>query len=242
MRENVASLIPEGGSTLEIGPWFRPITAGENASYFDVLDKEQLKQRAREIGWDDSAVPYVDFVSPTGDMSIINKQFDACISSHNIEHQPDLIRHLREVHRILKDDGLFILIIPDKRYCFDHFLPESTVAGIIDAIGRTRHTLKSVIEHRALITHNESWRHWIGDHGAINLTNENVAAAVAEYESADGAYIDVHCWQFTPISFRRNMTILRDLGYVQFDIVEVQETPFNSIEFMATLRKAPTPN
>ena len=63
------------------------------------------------------------------------------------------------------------------------------------------HALRSLIEHRALTTHNDGLRHWRGDHGT---PSENVGSrfrkAVQEFEGAGLKYIDVHAWYFTPDS------------------------------------------
>ena len=90
----------------------------------------------------------------------------AVFSSHCIEHQPDLVRHLQEVANLLEPDGAYFLLIPNKLYCFDHFIAETSVADVMLAhhLGHRVHTLASVIEHRALTTHNDPSRHWLGDH------------------------------------------------------------------------------
>jgi len=41
-----------------------------------------------------------------------DKQFDRVIAVHVLEHLPDLPSALREIHRILKDDGHFTAVIP----------------------------------------------------------------------------------------------------------------------------------
>jgi hypothetical protein len=161
-RQNFIKLFPVDESVLEIGPFARPTAVGSNVKYFDVLDQSALKARARVIGLNDSHVPHINFISPTGDLSIINETFRCVVSSHSIEHQPDLVRHLHQVEGLLIDEGVYFIVVPDKRFCFDHFLPESSIADVIDAYyaARSTHSLSSVVEHRALTTHNEPLRHW----------------------------------------------------------------------------------
>ncbi len=91
--------------TLEIGPFFRPLLKGPHLRFFDVLSHADLVARAREIGEEESNIPVIDFVSPTGDLSIVNQSFSYVLSSHCIEHQPDMIEHLQQVERILQPDG-----------------------------------------------------------------------------------------------------------------------------------------
>lgn len=237
-RALLVSSIDPATSVLEIGPFVSPILTGPNVRYFDVLDKEHLIERAGVHGIDPANAQDIHYISPTGDLSIIDTQFDMVLSSHSIEHNPDLVLHLNHVERLLKDGGRYVVFIPDKRYCFDHFLRESTIADILDARGRKVHTLRSVIEHRAFTTHNNSILHWQDDHGAPNFCRADLLqAALAEYENANGGYIDVHAWQFTPESFERNMLTLRGIGMTGLAVERVYPTVRGAIEFCAVLRR-----
>ena len=130
-RDRFLQLVPRGVSILEIGPFNQPVVFGNNVKYFDLFDCNQLIERAREIGLEFDKVPHVDYVQPFGDLSIVGERFDAVISSHLLEHQPDLIRHLQQVERLFDGAGLYFLVVPDKRYCFDHFIPESSIADVL---------------------------------------------------------------------------------------------------------------
>ncbi len=81
-------------------------------------------------------------------------------SSHNIEHQPCLITHLAEVASLMRTGGWFLLAIPDKRYCFDHLLPESTITDVLEPFlsGRRDHAVRSLVQGRMMHTHNEAGR------------------------------------------------------------------------------------
>jgi SAM-dependent methyltransferase len=122
-REDFAALIPKSATALEIGPFCHPLLGGPKVSYFDVLSQEALVARACLHGLDSSTVPYIDYISPTGELSSVDRRFDVVISSHCLEHQPDLVRHLQEVGQLLFPGGDYFLLVPDKRYCFDHFIP-----------------------------------------------------------------------------------------------------------------------
>ena len=240
LREHFLGRVGQRGSILEIGPFFRPALRGENVSYFDVLDSDELKERAARLGFSDQAasVPDIRWVSPEGDLSVVSQEFDAAFSSHCIEHQPDLIRHLEQVASVLKPDGNYYLIIPDKRYCFDHFLRESSADAIISAVGRRNHAFLSIVEHRALTTHNDPERHWKGDHkdpGFEFSVGGRASAAAEEFFAADGAYVDVHAWQFTPASFARAVRALHATGHTRLTVKEVFATPYGRQEFTAVL-------
>lgn len=238
LRENLIALIADGRSVLEIGPFCQPLLRGANIAYLDVLDAAQLRARAIEIGVDPAGCPaHIDYV---GGLEQVRRRFDAVVSSHAIEHQPDLIHHLQQIERILQPDGLFCLIVPDKRYCFDHYIAESTIADVIEAHReqRRRHGLASVIEHVALTTHNDSHRHWAGDHGPAFQADRvaRVEKAIADHDFNPGRYIDVHAWYFTPDSFRTTIETLSGLGLIGLELAGVYDTARGRNEFCAVLR------
>ena len=237
-REGLVRLLQPVKPALEIGPFYRPVLKPANAKFFDVLSTDDLRKRAKTIGVDADGVPSIDYVSSTGDLSIVNEPFSLVFSSHAIEHQPDLISHLQQVERILEPGGCYGLIIPDARYCFDHFLTNSNIGEVIDAhlSARKVHTLKNVIEHRALTTHNDALRHWQRDHGKTGQYDVTLLrSAITEWREAAGGYIDVHAWQFTPPAFRGVMKMLHELGFTRLKPWRVYDTPYGHQEFCAVL-------
>lgn len=229
-------------TVLEIGPFTRPQVRGPNVRYFDVLDREALIARAKRVGYPVGTPVDIDFVSPEADLSIVTGEYDYVISSHCIEHQPDLVAHLQKVGRLLKRGGAYLAMIPDKRYCFDHFLPASSVDAVLEAHreGRTRHTLENVLNHRARTTHNDADRHWAGDHGKPRSLAEFQAIeaeTIAEFEAKKGEYIDTHAWQFTPQSFKSIIDELHRSGLSPLQTVSIAETAKNTFEFGAVLGK-----
>jgi len=239
MRELYHDKIIGHRTILEIGPFFNPLLRGEHIKYFDILSSEQMVERATDIegGKYVNQVPYIDYVSPIGDLSIVDSTFDAVVSCHVIEHQLDFIHHLDCVNKLLNPGGKYYLIVPDHRYCFDHFNRESTIADIINNHyeKRSKHSLKSVIEHRALTTHNDPAQHWVGSHGTLSMTAERIKKAIAEYESKD--YVDVHAWYFTDGSFGHIINLLDELEMIDFKLDELIHTPHKALEFFVALRK-----
>lgn len=226
------------GEALEIGPFTNPMLRGPKISYFDVLDSAGLRERAARLNRPFEAVPTkIDFVSPTGDLDIVDRKFDAVFSSHCIEHQPDLIRHLLAVGRLLRPGGRYFLLIPDHRYCFDHFMRPSTIADVLDAhyAQRRIHSLRSQVEHHALTTHNDASRHWRGDHGKTEKVGERALQALVAFRADSDAYVDVHAWYFTPTSFEELIGILCQLKHSTLRVERVYPTLENENEFWAVL-------
>jgi hypothetical protein len=243
-RKKLLKNIPNYMKCLEIGPFDSPVLniSSFNVKYFDVLDKEGLKLRAVQHNRNYNSVPEIDFVNNDGSLNVVNEKFDVVLSCHCIEHQIDFIKHLKDVSCLLNNTGVYVVILPDKRYCFDHFIKETTIADVINThkLGTSvNHTLKSVIEHRALTCHNDTFRHWNNDHGSLDVKSESVRKAIKEYEEGikHNKYIDVHSLQFTPTSFRNIIDLLYELEYIDFKIKRVYPTIKNSNEFFVILEK-----
>lgn len=243
-RQHFVGLIDDNDTVLEIGPFVNPILRGKQVKYVDVLDGQGLYERALKIGRSVDTVPYIDYVIDDMDLSKVDSQFDIVISSHCIEHQPDLVDHLDSVSNLLSDEGRYFLLIPDMRFCFDRFQNASTIADVLDAnqSKRRRHTLKSVIEHRALTTHNDSLVHW---KTYINCPNQQhptictnaINLAIDEYKNIGSAYLDVHAWYFTPYTFERIISILFNIKKIKLSVERLYQTRYGTNEFWVILKK-----
>lgn len=243
-REMFRDLAARLGDILEIGPFSRPLFRGPHVTYFDVLDRAGLTHLGTQLGLHEgSQIPDIHFVSATGDLTIVPGTFDVVASSHVIEHQPDLVRHLNQVAAVLKPGGYYFLWIPDKRYCLDHFQAESTIAGVLAAAAeqRTFHTLETLLAQDLLRAHNDSRRHWLGDHGGPVHDNPvetiRLVRDLHEASRARGEYVDRHAWQFTPDSFRTIVALLDALGLIALRPLRVYNTLFSHNEFWAILMK-----
>jgi hypothetical protein len=217
-RAGLLSLLLPCQSILEIGVFDCPsleFLRAENRiiHYADWLDKDSLKTRAAMIpGRRPENVPDIRHILSNGYAQITNR-YDAVVSHHCIEHQPSLIQHLNDVHSILNPGGWYLMSVPDKRRCFDHFIPESTIVDVVEAFysQRLKPQLKSVIEHRCLTRHDYQ--------GSANpYTSSDPSLRIcfdqAFQEFTNNDYVDVHCWQFTPNGFKQLYTQLHGLGFV----------------------------
>lgn len=227
---------------LEIGAFDRPFCPDKNVKYFDVIDTEALKKRAVEAGRIGGKFPdKIDYVSPTGDLGIVDEKFDIVISSHVIEHQPDLIKHLSLVGSLLNDGGLYIMFVPDKRYCFDYFIPESTISETIAAYVSQQkfHSFKNVLTSKCQTVHNDPVLHWFGEHGVMDDSVDKFVKAIDEFELAkqNNEYIDAHAWQFTPESMGKIIKTLRSYGLIELSLHRLCHTIFGRQEFCVILKK-----
>ena len=244
-REILAETLGLRGLTLEIGPYFSPIVSGNNVRYFDIFDSAELRRRASEdpdpIVTHETVVE-VHYTDSNGDLATIPDKFADIVSSHNIEHQPDLITHLEKVYDLLEEGGRYVAFIPDKRFCFDHYSPYSSVADVLQAASeqRNRHTLASVVHLFGGMTHNDPQRHWKGDHADQDYHSQyipRVAHALDIFQEADGDYIDCHAWRFDPDRFAEVCKVLFDLGRIRLRLTDIGDTRENTQEFSAVFVK-----
>ena len=243
LRAFLKNLIDENPiKVLEIGPYDNPTCIGENVKYFDVHDAETLEKLAREEDRPFKNTPKkIHYVEPNGNLEIVDENFDMVFSSHCIEHQPDLINHLQNVEDILNDGGFYVLVVPDKRYCFDHFRNETTLFEVVDAHVnfRSLHTFKSIAEAQCMKTHNNAMAHWFGVHGSDKINTENFPAALNDYTQSvnGGRYVDVHAWCFTPKVFGGIIENLNRLGLINLKLHRLCHTVWCRFEFTAVLKK-----
>jgi SAM-dependent methyltransferase len=238
-RTQFLAQFPSAGSVLELGPFDVPAMVGENVAYFDVLDQEGLRQRAAEHGRNPASGPFIDYVSENGSLSVVTRKFDAVFSSHVIEHQHDLVRHLDEVASIMRPGGSYFLVIPDKRYCLDHFLPETTFSDVLSVFehGPETHIERAIHHVHYNLAHNDPLKHWIGLHGRRLTANQPRAAFQQDVEQyRSGRYRDIHALQFTPGSFLEILEQLHVTGRSRLKPVKVYDTRFGEPEFFAVLR------
>jgi hypothetical protein len=201
-RYEFMKLLIEKYSILEIGVFDTPsiefLRDGiRTIHYADWLNREQLVARAKEItGRRHEQIPEINYVLSKGFDQITTK-YDAIVSHHCVEHQPDLVRHFQSVISILSAGGWYLFSAPDKRRCFDYYLPESSITDVLSAYynGQQKPSLKNVIEHRCFTRTNfES----VPDPYECNdyALKQCIDSAIIEYSNSE--YVDVHCWQLTP--------------------------------------------
>lgn len=222
-------------SILEIGPGHRPSFIGAHVRYFDVTDPDGLRARVAHMPDENTGgtPKHIDYVSPTGDLSIVHETFDVVFSAHAIEHQPDLIRHLRDVRRLLNPGGAYLALMPDRRFCFDQTTPRSTLGQVIQAHKEERrtHSIANIIDACMLSTHNDADRHWRGDSPDVAFDIDRARHALSIVESAKDAYIDVHAWRFTSEEMRDVLQALRALALIDVSAIRVFSTPHGADEF-----------
>lgn len=229
---------------LEIGPSHNPIapkSQGFNVEIIDHASKEGLREKYKTHNVNLDNIEDVDYIWKGGSYCELTKKeshYKWIIASHLIEHTPDFIGFLKNCQEVLADDGVLILVVPDKRFCFDYFRPVTGVSKIIDAHlnGNTIHTAGTAAEYFLNVTKR-------GDVIAWDQANKTslfqLVHSLGEAKNAmnsiinDKVFLDLHSWVFTPSSFR---LIIHDLN--SLDLISLKELEFSptvGCEFFVSL-------
>ena len=233
-KEIVLQHITKNGIGVEIGPSLNPIAPKKDGYLVHIIDhvnyEQLLKKYKNHVNLNN--VEEVDFVwqgQTYSELTGKSKYYDWVIASHMIEHTPDLIGFLNDCDTILKNEGVISLVIPDKRYCFDHYRPITGISKIIDnhLSKEKNHTPGTVAEYFLNVVskaENIAWN--INSTGEYNLIH-TLDNAVREMNLVinENKYIDLHAWCFVPHSFRLIIHDLYSLGLIPF-----QEVEFSTIE------------
>lgn len=240
----LATIQGKSPSILEIGPYMSPLVTGLKVDTFDVLTKEELVSRAISEGGPSYLIPDVTWVGPEASNQYIRAKYDLILSSHVVEHQIDLIAHFQNVSSLLNPNGYYAALIPDHRYCFDHFNLPSTIIDVLMAhiVQNGNHSLKNFLEDRLTTGHNETNRYWKKDAGAPKITGKtfsDITALVGEYTEAVSKeiYVDVHAWKFTDQTFIDIFSKLKKLNLLNLNVVRVVPAKHGNNEFWVLIRK-----
>jgi len=242
--------IDRSARLLEVGASYSPVAPradGWNAAIVDHASREVLvgKYGGEPDIWVER-IEEVDFVWTEGTLADAipaseHGSFDVLIASHVIEHTPDLVTFFSAAQRVLQPEGVIVLAVPDKRFCFDYFRPITLTADVLEAhdARRTRHTRRTGYAHWAYTVLNNGEGAW-GQHrlGSLTFANQfSVAMAKLDglSEAAGGAYVDLHNWTFTPNSFQLILLELARLGLCDWQIDWIN--PTEGCEFRTHLRR-----
>jgi SAM-dependent methyltransferase len=232
---------------IEIGALHAPVVSPSECRmiFVDYAPPEELRRTLRHPGVDPASVVEVDVIwgeRPLPDA--IPEPVDFALASHVIEHFPDLIGWFLEIHSVLKPGGTLGLAIPDRRYTFDLYRNESTLAEMVEAhiLAYRRPSLRQVFEACALSRTDRRdpgplpCRRRDGLPAEVLGRVADVYRWVKEGVSVSPSYIDAHCWVFTPASFLESAEALAIMGCFPYVVADFFPTEAGAIEFHVRLQ------
>ena len=235
----------------EIGPLSRPIIkrSASEVYYIDHCSTDELREKYATVpDAHPDRIEDVDFVwgdQPLAAVLSEKTPLDYVVASHVIEHVPDLIGWLKDMHDVLKPGGRLLLIIPDKRFTFDIYRRLSSMEEVSLAFEERRKIpgLRCVVDHFANVVSADTWALWDNYKLADDLKYFHGAEFldIAYEHFHQGKYIDIHCWVFTPWSFLELMGKILPRFGLSFELGRFLTTQDHDLEFYVQLVKTETP-
>lgn len=232
---------------VEIGPLDRPLITKSMSEVYYVDHVSNHELNAKYCGdptVNVANIPLVDFVwkdLPLAQMLGDKVPLDYIVASHVIEHVPDLIGWLMEMHDSLRVGGKLILVIPDKRFTFDIFRRTSAFEEVQQAFaeGRRRPGLRCIVDHFANVVEADTWSLWddytVSERFKFSVGPDRLIRVTNRFQ--EGHYIDVHCWVFTPWSFIALMGQIVRETELAFDMSYLLTTQSHDLEFYVQLTR-----
>lgn len=120
---------------LEISPLYMPVVNKDEGKvmYVDYCSAEESRQK--HSSYEHADILEVDYIWKPGTtlhQSIPNQKFHWAVSSHVLEHIPNPLGWLNHILEVIEVDGVFSLILPDKRFCYDKFRRLTETSDVID--------------------------------------------------------------------------------------------------------------
>ncbi|MBN1296557.1 methyltransferase domain-containing protein [bacterium] len=248
-REKILFAIDTDGAGLEIGPSYQPIlpkSEGYRIQTLDTCSQAELIAKFANDPIDPSRIEPVDYIWQGESLTQTVGQchcFDFIIASHVIEHTPDLIRFFQDIDNLLTPNGVLSLVIPDKRYCFDHFRPLTGLARVVDAYENRAHIHSpgTAAEHFIYYVTADGRHGWNSDarpHLCLNHSIEDTRQLIRQIRDT-GKYFDLHAWCFTPASFAFLVSSLTELDFIRLHILS--SFPTTGFEFFVSMSRTPPP-
>jgi len=238
----------KGKVGLEIGPNLAPMVVkkeGWDIKYLDLVDAEVLIERAHNKNINLAHVPTIDYVhNPTHLISetVKNDKFDFVVSSHVIEHVPDLILHFQDIYKILNPSGVYCFIVPDMSLCFDAKKTASSLGQLIEAFvnKHCQAPLSAMIDELKYgVKLNDQGAWSTEDNGIFTPKYNNIIGRIKNLlvQPNPSATWYGHIWRFTPESFAAIYTDCQKLGLTDLKLIDIQ--PTTKMEFLVVLQKTP---
>ena len=234
---------------IEFGPLNNP-TLSKNlfdVVYVDYASTSVLREKKYDQTINPEDIVEVDYVWGGKPLSeIIHQKFDYAVACHVLEHVPDFIGWMFDVHSILNPSAILGLVLPDCRFTFDCCRQLTTLGELLESYlyRRTTPSVQQIFNHcfdAVVVDKKDAWAKKLYKDDLEKL-NGTIALQFAYDQCLDyiktNRYIDSHCWVFTPFSLLEIAKALAQLRLFPFSIQEFCPTIVGEFEFIIRLSKS----
>ncbi len=235
---------------IEIGALDKPLVppGGGAVLYVDHADTLTLRQKYAGVSgvnldalvdvdavWGDSTLREVLQARSTAHPDT-PAHVDYVVASHVVEHVPDLVGWLGEIHDVLKPTGQLRLAVPDRRFTFDCLREDARLSDVLAAhlAGARRPTPQAILDSQLnAAPAAETAKLWDGNMGAglpVPQFDWDYTVRIAR-DAIAGAYHDAHCWAVTPYSLADIFVALAEHGLLRLACAKFEDTAPGDCEF-----------
>jgi SAM-dependent methyltransferase len=223
------------GEGVELGPGHAPLElpfGGATAIFVDRWEPGENRELFPELG-DQAPFPKPGIVADLEVeklSSLPSESQDFVIASHILEHLADPLGQLAEIHRVLRIGGVALILLPDRRYTFDHLRSATPLRHVIE--DHHAGTTEVCDEHvEDFLRNTGGWdERW-------NLP-ENREERNRIFDLHRRRSIHVHCWtqdEFLPVVVHTASSM--HMRWNLEDVLFVEDVP-GGFEFGLVLRRA----
>lgn len=208
---------------IEIGGLHNPCpvnTSVTKVRYVDYLDEETIKNSYTELA--ETTLQKVDFVCKADNLDkITDNSQDFIIGNHLFEHLENPIKTLIEWHRVLKNGGIILMAVPDKRRTFD--------------INRERTTLEHIVLDYVDPSLDRDYEHYLEFAGITLTESEDVQQEAMKLKETN---YSIHYHVFIEEDVQNIIDWCNENTNAKFEVVEIKHTSKNTAdnEFIFVLR------
>lgn len=223
------------GRGLEIGAYDQPtLLKGEGeVLYLDRQTRAELAAACPDPA-QAAKIPETDVLSRSDDyVELAGQVFDHVVANHVFEHVPDPIGWLRTISAFLREGGILFLALPDKKYTFDKYRPDTPLSHLlhdhfsgVDSVS-SEHMLEIELYYDLEFVRKE-----------MRLP-ERLDAARLRASLDLPPHFGVHCHVFQSETFLpRILKPILYMGLVELELVDFHASSENYGEFLVVLRKS----
>jgi len=157
-----------------------------------------------------------DFYGDACNLPFFSNSLDYVASSHVIEHVPNPVSAFVEWYRVLRPGGIIYMVVPDKRYTFDHPRDLTTCEHLMSDF--ENNTTDSDPTHIDDQIDNVDWSMWVPHVPAEQVPSQKELMKSSLHQIVNsGGDINIHFHVFDPSSVIELILILKTYPKTKFN-------------------------